>query len=414
MSIIIINSGNNAFKQISGETKTVNMKIRHASIVILLLFSLGLSAQPSETVYEGTVIATGFKQGILATDGPFPIGFNFIYYGNTYNQFYVSANGLVMFTEPGDLYDNEVTIPNSTAPNNFIAPFWDNLSIVDGGKILYRTVGETSPKKCIIQFKNMGFDPTPTPLGTFFVILYEGSNIIQIQYRLIVDPYSPASHGESATIGLENSNGSNGVLYAYHNGSAVTTEDAISFTPSGSTYTTNADALYDGVYLTSSLALPDPGIVNLVNPPADAALGEDQTFEWSAVANASAYYLAIDNNSSLATATYYYPGLNLTYDIENLTIGETYYWAVFSANATATTWCEVRRFSTVPVPPLVPAPQTVWAEQGQDKIIKLNYTGGDATPKTAVITSLPAQGELYQYDAGVRGTQISSVPNRCF
>ena len=100
---------------------------------------LGLSAQPPETNYEGTIIAEGFKQSILpASDGPFPIGFNFTFFGNTYSQFYVSANGLVMFTDPDDLYNTEATIPTAATPNNYIAPFWDNLSIVDGGNIMYR------------------------------------------------------------------------------------------------------------------------------------------------------------------------------------------------------------------------------------------------------------------------------------
>jgi hypothetical protein len=88
----------------------------------------------------------------------------------------------------------------------------------------------------------------------------------------------------------------------------------------------------------------------------------------------------------------------------------TYYWGVFASNATGTTWCEIRRFTTSDTPPLAAVPQTVWVEQGQETVIKLNYTGGDASAKTAVITSLPSQGQLYQYNNGVRGAIISSVP----
>src|SRR5512139_3071243 len=108
------------------------MKVRFAVLCTILLISLGGFAQPTETVYEGTLIASGFRQSIpLASDGPFPIGFNFTFFGNTYSQFYVSANGLVMFTDPDGLYNTEATIPTATTPNNYIAPFWDNLSIVD-------------------------------------------------------------------------------------------------------------------------------------------------------------------------------------------------------------------------------------------------------------------------------------------
>jgi len=386
------------------------MKSRVVLITAMLLAGLSLHGQPAETVYEGTLIASGFKQSIpLASDGPFPIGFSFTFFGNTYTDFYISANGLVMFTDPDDLYNTEATIPTASMPNNYIAPFWDNLSITSGGNILYRTIGAAPNRKCIIQFKNMGFDPTPSPLGTFFVILYETSNIIQVQYRLLVDPFSAKSHGESATIGLENSDGSSGVLFAYHGADAVNIEDAISFTPSGLTYTVNNDAVYDGVFLTTNLTLPDPSIVSLMTPSADAVIGTDQTFEWSAATNATSYYLVIDISPDLSTATYYNTVFT-SYDVIGLTLDETYYWAVFSTNATGITWCEVRRFTTTSIPPLAPVPLTVWTEQGQDKTIKLNYTGGDASPKTAIITSLPAQGQLYQYNAGIRGSQITSVP----
>jgi gliding motility-associated-like protein len=387
------------------------MRIRSFLILSALLIFSVTKAQPPEVIYDGTVIATGFRQSIPpASDGPFPLGFSFTYFGNSYSQFYVSANGLVMFVDPADAYNNEVTIPNTAAPNNYIAPFWDNLSIIDGGNIMYRTIGVAPSRKCVIQFRNMGFDPIPTTFGTFQVILYETSNIIQFQYRLIVDPYSPAHHGASATIGLENSTGTAGVLYAYHNPNAVNSEDAISFTPSGPTYTVNSDAMYDGVYLTTNLTLPDPGITVLLSPATDAIIGSSQTFEWAEPSNAALYYLLIDTVSSLATANYYYPGTALSYNVTGLLLGKTYYWAVYASNATGITWCEVTRFSTSSTPPLAAVPQTIWAEQGQDKTIKLNYTGGNASAKTAIITSLPAQGTLWQYNTGVKGVQITAVP----
>ncbi|MCJ7448914.1 MAG: hypothetical protein MUO72_14605 [Bacteroidales bacterium] len=386
------------------------MKYRFATFFAILLINLGAFAQPPETIYEGTLIYSGFTQSIpLGSDGPFPTGFNFTFFGNTYSQFYVRANGLVMFTDPDDQYNTEADIPAAPTPNNYIAPFWDNLSIMDGGNILYRTIGASPNRKCIIQFKNMGFDPVPTPLGTFSVILYETTNVIQIQYRLIVDPYSPQSHGESATIGLENSTGSDGVKYSYHEGDAVYTGDAISFTPDGSTYTVNADAIYDGVFLTTNITLPDPGIVELILPAEDAVVGANQTFEWSATTNAASYYLAVDTLSSLATASYYDAGTNLSYNVTGLKIDKTWYFAVFASNATALTWCEVRRFSTNTFPPLTAVSREVWITQGGEREGKLQYTGGDASTKTAIVTSLPVQGELYQVSGGLKSDLITST-----
>ncbi len=123
------------------------MKNRLAIICSILLLNTVLFSQPPETIYDGTVIAIGFKQNIpLDSDGPFPIGFTFTFFGNNYSQFYVSANGLVLFSDPDEFYNTEINIPSASTPNNYIAPFWDNLSILDGGNIMYKTIG-ASPNK---------------------------------------------------------------------------------------------------------------------------------------------------------------------------------------------------------------------------------------------------------------------------
>jgi hypothetical protein len=101
-------------------------------------------------------------------------------------------------------------------------------------------------RKLVVQFFNMGFYTFPVVMGTFQVILYETSNIIQVQYRQIVVVNSTNAHGGSATIGLENSDGTAGTQYSYHNPTAIVPEQAISFTPSGPTYTVNASSVYDG------------------------------------------------------------------------------------------------------------------------------------------------------------------------
>lgn len=390
------------------------MKIRVLLLTGMLLAGYCLKAQPpSEVIYQGTLIAAGFKQNIpAASDGPFPLGFNFTFFGNPtpITEFWVSANGLVIFNDPADPFNTSADIPTAVIPNNYIAPFWDNLSIVDGGNVLYRTIGASPNRKCIIQFKNMGFDPIPTPLGTFAVILHETTNVIKLQYRLFVDPYSPKSHGLNATIGLENAAGTAGVKYAFHDGNAVHSGDAISFTPSGTTYTVNPDATYDPVLLTTNTTLPDPGIVTLISPSVDAVIGSDHTFEWGEAANAATYYLVVDVTPDLSSATFYNAGSNLSYDITGLTLDQTYYWAVFSSNATAMTWGEVNRFSTSSTPPLTAVAREIWVAQGDERKDKLQYTGGDASAKTAVVTSLPAEGQLWQVSGVVKSSQITSVP----
>jgi hypothetical protein len=68
--------------------------------------------------------------GIIATEGPkddkkygsFPIGFDFDFFGNTYSEFFVSSNGLVMFGAGSNAFSN-VSIPDDGRPDNYIAPF---------------------------------------------------------------------------------------------------------------------------------------------------------------------------------------------------------------------------------------------------------------------------------------------------
>jgi hypothetical protein len=383
------------------------MKIKQWLLFPILFCFLNGFSQPPETIYPGKAIKTGYA--FNETYGPFNIGFTFNFYGASYTQFYASSNGVISFGT--DIIDvSEDPIPTAASPNNFIAPFWDYLAIDGSGQILYSTIGAAGNRILIVQFRNMGFYAGPVYMGTFSVILYETSNEIQIQYRSIILPTSTTAHGGSATIGIENADGSSGVQYAYHNPSAIAPGQAILFTPSGSTYNMEPDAIYEPVYLTTNLTLPEPGIVNLVSPPQDATIGTEHTFKWNAASNTQNYSFRISANSNLSNAIVTDLGVDNSFHVSGLTPGTTYYWGVFASNATGTTWCEVRKFTASSAPPLLAVPTTYWAEQTRDTVIYLYYTGGDAGSKTAIIASLPAQGSLYQYNAGVRGPQITSVP----
>ncbi|MRR23305.1 hypothetical protein EG830_10045, partial [bacterium] len=383
--------------------------MRQIYLIVLLscLSILTAKAQVTETTYPGTIVYEGYFDD--GSWGPLNIGFTFRFYGINYTQFHVTSNGLVMFGSGSGDY-TEDPIPSTATPNNFISAFWDDIVIDPSGKILYTTIGASPNRKCIIQWTNMGFYASPVLMGTFAVILYEGSNNIQIQYRSIIDNTSARAHGQSATIGLENSGGTAGIQYAYHNSSAIESQQAILFTPSGTTYTVNPSAIYDGVYLTKNMSLPEPGIPVLVSPAYDAVVGTTQTFEWTEASNASSYTLKISSNSDISNSANYNAGTATSYEISGLAMDATYYWAVFASNSTGTTWSEIYRLATSENPPLSAVPQTVYVEQNEQRPIRLQYNGGDASPKTAVITTLPAEGSLYQYIGGLPGPPITSVP----
>ncbi|MBN1599329.1 MAG: gliding motility-associated C-terminal domain-containing protein [Bacteroidales bacterium] len=383
------------------------MNYKNVLILFLIISGSAVKAQLPEIIYPGTVVYEGYYDD--RSWGSFRIGFNFNFFGHPYNRFYVTSNGLLMFQSGSNDY-TEDPIPSPSSPNNFIAAFWDDMVIHPSGKILYSCIGASPNRKCIIQWTNMGFYASNVLMGTFSVILYENSNDIRIQYRSIIDHTSPRSHGSSAVIGLENSHGTAGVQFAYHNPDAVSSGKAILFHPSGATYTIDSEATFDGIYLTKNIALPEPGIPILINPAYNAVIGTSQQFEWTSSSNANNYTLKISTNSDISESFDYNTGTNNTYLVSGLSVDATYYWAVFASNSTGTTWSEIYRFTTSASPPLAAVPQTIWTEQNEERLIKLQYTGGDGELKTAVLLTLPLQGSLYQYTSGTRGNKITSVP----
>ncbi len=58
-----------------------------------------------------------------------PIGFNFVFYGQTYSEIYVCSEGFITFTEAPLLsgsYGQQLP-SNGERPNNLIAAVWDDL-----------------------------------------------------------------------------------------------------------------------------------------------------------------------------------------------------------------------------------------------------------------------------------------------
>ncbi|MCK5138184.1 MAG: hypothetical protein KAR19_20550, partial [Bacteroidales bacterium] len=386
--------------------KRLTRQLRFLLMLSLMSIMQLMLALPTETEYLGVVARAGYYDD--GAWGAFPIGFSFDFFGNTYTDFYVTSNGLVMFGTSSTQYTNS-TIPDGSGANNYIAPFWDDLVIHSTGDIMYQTIGTAPNRKLVIQFTNMSFWNSPVLFGTFQVILFEGSNNIQTQYRSIVDLTSNRASGNSATVGLENINGSAGVLCSYNTAGYIQSEKAILFTPGSGTYTFDDNAVYEGILLQG--VIPRASTPNLVSPANNSTIGETVTFQWDAAANASSYFVVISQNSDLSSPIHTSADLtDLSYDFI-LSTDQTYYWSAYSKNSIGNvSWSEIWKFQTSPAPPLVAVPQTIYLEQGQQRTATLFFTGGDAGSKTATVTSLPGEGVLYQYDGGVPGVQIVSVP----
>ena len=76
--------------------------------------------------------------------------FEFPFYGVTSNKLRVSNNGAVLFdTLTGEVsYLNQ---PLTAAPDNFIAPFWDDLDSV-AGNVYWKTIGTAPHRRVVIEW----------------------------------------------------------------------------------------------------------------------------------------------------------------------------------------------------------------------------------------------------------------------
>ncbi len=133
-----------------------------------------------------------------------PIGFQFEFYGNQYNNLYLSTNGFLSFNALASSYITNATIPAAGLPNNIIAPIWDDLDGRTQGTVHYLL----DNNKFYIQFTNWQRYNATGSL-TFQIVLYSNGRIM-FYYNNMNATLT------SATVGIENATGTDGLQIAYN------------------------------------------------------------------------------------------------------------------------------------------------------------------------------------------------------
>jgi hypothetical protein len=149
------------------------------------------------------------------TAGPFPLGFQFVYHGTTYDSIYIGTNGLLSFSESDltrDGYFHTGMIPYLRFPD-VLAPFYNDLNLdttagsYGGGYVYYWT---NSVDSFIVEYKNVKPYVYPSTIDTlnFQVILVETDSSITYQYKTVATPNSgvlgtPVRADSSALIGIQ-------------------------------------------------------------------------------------------------------------------------------------------------------------------------------------------------------------------
>ena len=151
------------------------------------------------------------------TVGPINIGFNFPFFGNLYNSFWISSNGYMTFTAPAGSFLGNLNIPNAAQPNNIIAWGWDDMNFNNGGTVNYY-VGGTAPNQYfVINYLDVPHfgGAAGTEISVQVVIYANG--LIEINNISVL----PDAFG-TMTQGIENATGTSGVSDPAINNVAIT------------------------------------------------------------------------------------------------------------------------------------------------------------------------------------------------
>ncbi|MBM3833308.1 MAG: PKD domain-containing protein [Verrucomicrobia bacterium] len=159
--------------------------------------------------------------------------FTFVFYGQTYDQIYVSANGLIGFDNRGLSTSSNVDLKNISAPNAMVCAYWDNLNPAAGGSVRIGTVGTEPNRRTVISWVGVPKNSTPSAVLTFQAVLEESSRQVLLQY-LEVQPENSRGAGRTATIGVENETGLIAAKYTYDGSPAVlANRQTVVFIPRG-------------------------------------------------------------------------------------------------------------------------------------------------------------------------------------
>jgi len=159
--------------------------------------------------YGGTSLTGQFSSADDGVAGPFPLGFSFCYFGNTYTQFWVGTNGWVSFSpgQPSTYTSAPIPSTNASVPRNCVMgpwqDWWSNLN--GSGNISYQQVGTYPNRKMVVSFFQLPMYQCTSLLGTFQIVLNECNNTIEVFIEN--KPNCPTWAGGTAVLGLHNATG---------------------------------------------------------------------------------------------------------------------------------------------------------------------------------------------------------------
>ena len=148
------------------------------------------------------------------------IGFNFCYFGNSFNKVVVGSNGEITFNQafanqPENWPINQV-LPNLTEhPGNTICGAYRDYNPLPGGVIRTYSAGVAPCRRFVIYWSNVTLFSCATPLSSFQIVLFESTNRIRVN---IVNSTACLPHNNGrGLVGIQNGAGNIAVAPATRN-----------------------------------------------------------------------------------------------------------------------------------------------------------------------------------------------------
>ena len=330
----------------------------------------------SGILLDGISKANNHYEGITLTQFSFP------FYGTDFTELFVNSNGLI--TVGSGSYDySGYPIPSVSYPDHFITPFSRNQDPSKAGNIFYKEEAD----RLIVQYESVA--PYPDTGSFTYQAVLHSSGVIEFFYKKMIGDL------ESATVGLENGDGTDGLEIAHNesyieDGLAVrifrgpayfvkvsplagttTTDTTSALNVSFNTYDLAPGTYNAGIEIahtgTGSSPRTIPAVLEVTNPPAAIAITSpadgdtiwsDETFRIRVSAS--------DDDFGIERVEFFYNETKLGEDASPYYYDDDYYWADPIIGSYVLTARAVDQFGTVTISD--PVNVTVFADSDGDRL----------------------------------------------
>lgn len=163
-----------------------------------------------------------------------PIGFDFCFLGQTYNQFYIGSNGWISFSPGQTTAYTALPIPDPSplVPKNAIMGPWEDWNPGIGGQIMFQTVGSFPNRKLIVSWLNVPMYQCTGNFGSFQIVLHEANSLIE--NHLTDKPNCPSWANGAGTQGIHDDLGTLAFVDPNRNSTQwITNNESTAFIPDG-------------------------------------------------------------------------------------------------------------------------------------------------------------------------------------